>query len=868
MMHRWCTSRGQKIADLVILAPSAFGFTSTCETTVAKSCTMCKVLTDLKDASESFLICKEVHAVAVEQHAAAEVECDKGKLERAAAVVEYNQVMSDRAAAEVDYDQSMVQDAEAMEGHVNADNQVLSEGRSSQCHRVLELLTRLVATMATLVDTKSNTVADKFALIEKDEALVDAKATIVFNEANMIFGRHEHLKSAVTSLRAACNEHGVVTTRGTRKGQSRLDVDPTRVNTDLQSSPSFLDKLCDPDAIDACGFLRKIDRNHSDVLSQFYKHLKDVFGNASILNDTKEEGYRLKIEETVQGIIGWNVKDAVKQPTTQPMTELFAPGCESQEKDGVQPILYAIMVKMVQLLGLGDKNITREQGVAKVGKGKGRYVDFVVTPTEEYFLAVLPAMLGVPIEVKPISRKDTSVGQLLLEALNQVLGHLAKRVMSSFDFAGIGEDCEVFGLELTMGSVSVIILELSGVGTAGVKVTTRRTKRVPLFDKATREHLFGEMAKDVEDSFETPAQEELEMPAGFCLLARTLMAVQHGLGTSLMGTKKGGHDKFSMRPSLNALPVQLGRHMGSGAYSHAFELIIVGSTDAFVKVPKSHHMSKSLEREAEALSGLSHNRLTPRGHECIPKLYDPLFPIKTLDIKIRCESSALPCLPLRGLIGRATSQRHKWNSKDLECIFLKVYEALEYAHKHDWAHLDVRPSNIITRVAARGGGLKVLLIDWACAHDTRQPLKGFRGCPAFAHNQLFNLPKKCRPRLDHDLASLAYSLATLYHGGIPWSGFSNHRAVPVDARKQRLKMATEILVPLFKGWRASSREKGAALLKAIGSRKQRLKMASVSSRKKGATPLKAISHQGGKKRKATTSQKSPQPQLKRSRRQK
>jgi hypothetical protein len=559
------------------------------------------------------------------------------------------------------------------------------------------------------------------------------------------------------------------------------------------------------------------------LLDPFYKHLKHVFGMASMLDGDDEE-YRVKIEGTVNGIIGWNVGE----PMEPSMMNFYTPGYVGQERDGVQPILYAIMVKMVQVLRLGP-HITCEQGMPKVENRRGRYIDFVVTSSaEEYLMAILPAMLGVPIEVKPITRKDTTVDKLLLEAQNQVVGHLAKRAMFSFDFGGIGEDCTVFGLELTMGSVTVVVLKLSGVGTANVQVTARRTKRVPLFDKDTRAKLFGDKAKDVEASFEIE-KEPQGMPEGFCLLARTLMSVPHGLGTSLMKSNKGCHHSFSLRDHA-AESIEVGQYLGSGAFSHVLELVVKGSNNVFIKVPKSHRMKKSLESEAEALKEVC-------GHICIPQLYHTDDPIKTLDIKIRCESSALPCLPLRGLIGQPASHQHRWESDKLKIILLEVYAALVHANSKGWAHLDVRPSNIITRADPSGDGFEVMLIDWGCAHRTGDQLKGFIGCPPYAHDELFGRTKDWYPRLDHDLASLAYSVASLSHGCIPWSGFPNHRAVLDDVRKRRFEMASDVLKPLLQKWNVSLNVEE-ALLKAIG-------------------------HQGSKKGKPKKSGKSPPKRRKR-----
>jgi serine/threonine protein kinase len=141
-------------------------------------------------------------------------------------------------------------------------------------------------------------------------------------------------------------------------------------------------------------------------------------------------------------------------------------------------------------------------------------------------------------------------------------------------------------------------------------------------------------------------------------------------------------------------------------------------------------------------------------------------------------------------------------------ICLKVYAALKHAHKQGWAHLDVRPANIITRAKLDGhppgDRLEVMLIDWGCAYRNDKKVKGFIGCLPYAHDDLFRPSKVWQPRLDHDLASLAYSVVSLSLGSIPWAGFSNHLAVTNDVRIQRLGIARQKLFELFGPWESLS----------------------------------------------------------------
>ena len=306
------------------------------------------------------------------------------------------------------------------------------------------------------------------------------------------------------------------------------------------------------------------------------------------------------------------------------------------------------------------------------------------------------------------------------------------------------------------------------------------------------------------------------MPAGFCLLARTLMSVERGVENFRFADKKSFHGRSSLRSGLpqDAAPFRLGQYLGSGAFSHVLKLIIKGRNDVFAKVPRSYRMRMCLVGEATALNELS-------GHPCIPVPYDPHDPVKTLDIHFRCEISTIACLPLVGLIGQPTCKEGiLYTDEILETIFKKVLGAIKYAHKKHWAHLDIRPANIITSVNLASGSFEVMLIDWGCAHRNDQELKGFFGCPPYAHNELFGLTKKWTPSLKHDLASLAYSVAHLSRGSITWPGFVNHHAVTDGVRNNRRDVVSDTWAPLLKKWKLSSNDK-TKLLEAICHQKRK-----------------------------------------------
>jgi hypothetical protein len=220
-------------------------------------------------------------------------------------------------------------------------------------------------------------------------------------------------------LAAAGNDASLTTT----KNKNSFVIDSERLDANSNHSMSNFDTLCEPKVIELskCDVLTNFQGDEAKLLDEFYGHLKDIFGVASVLNGGNAKSSQQCIDNTVKGIMQVDVS----KPVTKSETEFCTPGCEGHVQDCAQPILYAIMAKMLLVLGRG-KHVTCEQGILKLDNRVSRCVDFVATSAEEYLYAILPSMLGVPIEIKPITRKNSKVYELLLEAQRQVIGHLAK----------------------------------------------------------------------------------------------------------------------------------------------------------------------------------------------------------------------------------------------------------------------------------------------------------------------------------------------------------------------------------------------------------------------------------------------------------
>jgi serine/threonine protein kinase len=331
---------------------------------------------------------------------------------------------------------------------------------------------------------------------------------------------------------------------------------------------------------------------------------------------------------------------------------------------------------------------------------------------------------------------------------------------------------------MTMVSVEIVEMELSGMGTAEVKLETRKTGHEPLFDMDTTLKLLGDMKEKscVVKNCLKQFKEGDSPQEGFILLQNLLSGIlEHREPTSLTYSNRSGDAS-----------VQLERLLGSGAFSSVYALKEPGET--FLKTPKSHRCVKALENEAEALKAFDHT--------CIPKVFLEDAPhLGILTVQLLCDKSKLPSLRLKGLIGTPAS---KVKVKDLNSSYLQhiiddIMSALKHAHARGWVHLDVRPSNIII---SQPGNVspRVQLIDFGCAAQKYKKLSQFRGCPPFAHSELLRQGlENWLPDDKHDMASLSFTIASLLAGiSVPWFGFNGCIIEPYKL-KDRLTIATELI---------------------------------------------------------------------------
>ena len=237
------------------------------------------------------------------------------------------------------------------------------------------------------------------------------------------------------------------------------------------------------------------------------------------------------------------------------------------------------------------------------------------------------------------------------------------------------------------------------------------------------------------------------LPEGFQLLCNLLASdrkkiIHSGLSSVNLEIKDD---------SGNPLEVEVGRFLGAGACASVYSLR--GKSDGmFAKFSKAA-FDTYLANELKVLKHLwtDCNSLVP-----IPRPEHP--ELKTIEVKAHCQTAERKCLVLKGILGCSAAKVGVVGARLLQDVFARVSDALDFAHRKEICHMDVRPSNII--ISPEG---TIQLIDWGCAASTDEEICGFRGSLAYAHDYILTVDKHkiWKPKKEFDMASLAFTMAAL-----------------------------------------------------------------------------------------------------------
>ena len=428
------------------------------------------------------------------------------------------------------------------------------------------------------------------------------------------------------------------------------------------------------------------------------------------------------------------------------------------------------------------------------GENPRRWVDFESTPLTPFEPLLYNHSISLLGEAKNVCRVGQCAQILHKDAINQIIGNLAKRTLVAFDIGDVGINSISVGIVLTTVYMQVIRLRLSNMGKENVELKIERTRVYPLVTRQAFEKI---VTKDEDREYLQsqlfPAEdEESDCPEGIIRLWELLHSSDTDLYMSFFG-----------RPNQKAIfegdrgKLVIGGLLGSGSQGLVYAVDANDREGAFVVKASVAGETIHIKREIEALRKLS--RSIENRCPYIPTLKDR----GCVEYSVRQTVAKVPAILLapKGVPAREYLRSLAYpDEKDLALLTLwkNALEALDFAHGMDVFHLDVSPRNFIRH------GDRFVLMDWACAVVGPKKARGFRGTLAFAHAQVHQKENiiEWTPKAAHDKAPLLFTIFALYEDNmVPWPEFSQRRSGNDQAfatRRDKTKIGLHQLIQAWK----------------------------------------------------------------------
>jgi len=544
--------------------------------------------------------------------------------------------------------------------------------------------------------------------------------------------------------------------------------------------------------------LKKLE-NKVPLINEYYE--KIGFAKYESYNDSND--CKTKVRKAVKEI-GSCLKDGNISQEQQENFEQQAPCAHNYEVEGTQPWFYhSILETMADCIesfpatstvtatvtmepapsastSPARKNFRAEALVAQAYRRKYRKADIMLHNQGRYNYKLDGYNMQSMGELKPGSRGNKSPIDLLEEALDQCLSHLAKIVMCGLNFAQAGVTAHATGFIANMAAIQIVQLKLINVGTPDIELVLKKTNYLPLMTKANFEN------------WAQTAKEGKEHASSFDKLKKILYgedaSIQNsGMFISNVGNysadrvipmgyialvelmMKEGNELFGLDINYSTLSkdaITLGAVIGSGSASIVFEH---GDNKNHVVKVSRDGATWDIDVELGILKSLRDNDLT---NDHIPKLIQgqPLsLSIGGITVKV----PAIVTSP-RGT-GVLEVLKSKTLSSDKEKFLTKVLQgvkdALEFLKTNNIYHCDINPRNIVIV-----NDDKALLIDFSIALDASKTneRRGFWGTLNYVHREMFQYyPNKTWEKNFYekvDGAGLYFTMAVLVNGGeLPWN---------------------------------------------------------------------------------------------------
>jgi hypothetical protein len=640
-----------------------------------------------------------------------------------------------------------------------------------------------------LIEEKETNIKANQIIIEETRGKFLSDTTNLCCEMDAIHTSHKLMRQCLCQYKAMGNESTDTQTYMTQNSTPSVD---SRINYNMRASPSVGQRMIQTESTERTIKFRhdliKLVDDDTQIILRSFQAFVTALDNSAIEYNHDDKTHDHYVSNTIEAILKWKDHDKfVKTNSTY-----ARPSSKKDNETKVDhPILQAVISRIIHILIRivdGDEvlhrqeiEVTTERTMRDPNqKPKYRRIDITTQKREELVKMMPPVMLQTPIEIK-VARQDTNqFYQALVKGRQQIFGHISKLLEHYFDFAGIGKNASAAGVSLTLQSIEVIEMNLSGVGTEKVKIDTLSTGVVPLLG---RELWSDDNVKMIPESL--PVENELE-GYGFILLAGALMRnhiiqdkIKHTM-TEENAPQIVGDDNKPLGENFNQMS-----YLGSGAFSNVYKV----DEGEFLKLSRAASLEKSLEEEANILQLLQKIEKGKKKCDGIPQFVSSV----KIRFVIRSEISIMKGLRLNGIIGKPLHSiyRSDWNVHR-KSIIMKAFEALEYAHAKSIRHLDVRAGNVIVKIVDGENdksACSVMLSDWGCSVATKKNQKNFdhfRGSTAYAHDDFLGKTAKFPLIPEVDFASLAYTIDHVEHGKLRWA-FDFDRPTNVDDQDKTIR---------------------------------------------------------------------------------
>eukprot|EP00980_Cylindrotheca_fusiformis_P030660 scaffold25182_cov162-Cylindrotheca_fusiformis.AAC.1 len=295
------------------------------------------------------------------------------------------------------------------------------ESNDTIIRRIIEAKQGKIEDMQGSIKHKQGMIKHKQGMIKHEQdSIKHKKKTIKVSlelitwELDKVYRQHDLVRGHLSTLEDR-GRSGVPSYVGTPTEEERVDsrIDVARVSS--SEIQLLLYPRMEPQLEDE--LINLVNMESLEDLPKFQKFVASLVGKAPAYDKQKDPRCAEHLLKTVKQILAWdpNNKEEIN------FHELVRPSFTTNDENDIErPILRAILLRIVQIVGL-SQSLTSEQSVPSLATGpEASNMDRVADEISEYVArSLLPATLGRAIQMNAVSEKKSKFERKLWKADNE-----------------------------------------------------------------------------------------------------------------------------------------------------------------------------------------------------------------------------------------------------------------------------------------------------------------------------------------------------------------------------------------------------------------------------------------------------------------